>query len=59
MKEKSLYKELKEIFENKNIIEVKVIEEVKGGVISTYKGIKLFIPASHISLTRIEDFKKL
>lgn len=54
-----LYKELKRNFENKEIIEVKVIEEVKGGIISTYKGIKIFIPASHISLERIKDLKTL
>ena len=54
-----LYKELKRIFESKEIIEVKVIEEVKGGIISTYKGIKIFIPASHISLDKIKDLKTL
>jgi ribosomal protein S1/(E)-4-hydroxy-3-methyl-but-2-enyl pyrophosphate reductase len=40
------------------IIEVKVIEVVKGGVIAMYKDIKGFIPASQLSDTYVEDLRK-
>lgn len=48
-------KELEEIYNNNEQINVKIVEVVKGGVIATYKGIKVFIPASHLSLSRVND----
>lgn len=50
------YKEIKEAFQNKTTITVKVKEAVNGGLVSLYNGIvRLFIPASHIELNHIED----
>lgn len=54
-----IQKEIKKAFEDGDIIKVKIVEEVKGGVISTYKGIRIFIPASHISLSRVENLSEL
>ncbi|MGL4731228.1 MAG: bifunctional 4-hydroxy-3-methylbut-2-enyl diphosphate reductase/30S ribosomal protein S1, partial [Clostridium sp.] len=51
----AIQKELEEVFNNKEQITVRVADVVKGGVIATYKGIRVFIPASHISLSRVED----
>ncbi|MGG7164143.1 bifunctional 4-hydroxy-3-methylbut-2-enyl diphosphate reductase/30S ribosomal protein S1 [Clostridium ihumii] len=53
-----IQKELKSIFENKEEIEVKITNEVKGGVIATYKGIRVFIPASHISLEKVNNLSE-
>lgn len=51
------YREIKEAFKNKTNISAKVKEVVKGGLVLTYKGIiRIFLPASHIQLTHIEDF---
>jgi (E)-4-hydroxy-3-methyl-but-2-enyl pyrophosphate reductase len=47
--------ELKSSFENKATIAVTVKEAVKGGLIASFKGIRVFIPASHISLSHIDD----
>ncbi|MBK1811369.1 30S ribosomal protein S1 [Clostridium sp. YIM B02505] len=38
--------DIKEAFESKKIIEVKVKEQVKGGFIASYKGVRVFIPGS-------------
>ncbi len=50
--------ELVEKFENKNDIEVKVSEVIKGGLIARFKEIPVFIPASHLELTRVDDLNK-
>ncbi|MGM0378138.1 MAG: 30S ribosomal protein S1 [Bacillota bacterium] len=47
--------EIKAAFENDSNLLVKVIKEVKGGVLAVYKDVKLFIPASLISAKYIED----
>lgn len=50
------YREIKEAFENKTTISGKVKEVVKGGLILIYKDIiRVFLPASHIQLTHVED----
>ena len=49
------YSELKTSFENGESINVVVKEAVKGGLISSYKGVRVFIPASHIELFHIDD----
>ncbi len=51
------FKELKSFFENGELFNVEIKEAVKGGVIANYKGVKVFIPASHIELFHIEDLK--
>lgn len=49
------YKEIKDAFENKINLNVRVKETVKGGMIALYKGIRVFIPASHIELFHVDD----
>jgi len=49
------YSELKEAFEKGESINVIVKECVKGGLISSYKGVRVFIPASHVELFHIDD----
>lgn len=52
-----LYEDLRVAFENKETMEVVVKEEVKGGLVASYKGIRVFIPASHLELNRVSNFK--
>lgn len=52
------YDELKSAFENKTEIEVIVKELVKGGVVASYNGVRIFIPASHIEITHVEDLSE-
>ncbi|MFL0251475.1 bifunctional 4-hydroxy-3-methylbut-2-enyl diphosphate reductase/30S ribosomal protein S1 [Clostridium neuense] len=49
------YKEIKDAFESKTKLNVKVKEAVNGGIIALYKGIRVFIPASHIELFHVEN----
>lgn len=49
------HKAIKEAFESKASIKVLVKEEVNGGLVSRYKGIRVFIPASHIELYHVDD----
>ncbi|MBC8059935.1 MAG: bifunctional 4-hydroxy-3-methylbut-2-enyl diphosphate reductase/30S ribosomal protein S1 [Clostridiaceae bacterium] len=49
------YSELKTSFENGQSINVFVKESVKGGLISSYKGVRVFIPASHVELYHVDD----
>lgn len=46
--------ELKAHFENKENINVTIKEEIKGGLITTYKGINLFLPASLVDLYHVD-----
>jgi 4-hydroxy-3-methylbut-2-enyl diphosphate reductase len=46
---------IKEAFNEKRPIAVTVKEAVKGGLVATYKGVRLFIPASHIELYHIDN----
>ncbi len=48
---------LKEAFKNGTILEAKVDEVVKGGVVSYINGIRAFIPASQISASFVKDVK--
>ena len=49
------YKELKGAFENKTPITVSIKENVKGGLVASYRGIRVFLPASHVELYHVED----
>jgi 4-hydroxy-3-methylbut-2-enyl diphosphate reductase len=51
----SSFKEIKEAFENKLVLKVLVKDAVNGGLVTTYKGIRVFIPASHVELFRVEN----
>lgn len=46
---------VEQAFDNNEVIEVKVIEIVKAGLIGLYKGIRIFIPYSQISNRYVED----
>ena len=45
----------KELLESKEAITVTVTGVVKGGVVADFEGLRAFIPASRVSLQRIED----
>ena len=45
--------------ENGEILEGNVIEAVKGGVIVSTNGVRVFVPASQASLSRIENLEEL
>lgn len=49
---------LEEKFNNNERVIVLVKEDVKGGVIAEFKGIKLFIPASHLDFVHIENLNE-
>ncbi|WP_199873049.1 bifunctional 4-hydroxy-3-methylbut-2-enyl diphosphate reductase/30S ribosomal protein S1 [Inediibacterium massiliense] len=51
------WEELEESEGKNNVISVKVLEVVKGGVIAGYKEIRGFIPASQLSTSYVEDMK--
>lgn len=49
------YEEIKKIFENNTTLKVIVKESVKGGLIGRYKGVRIFIPASHVQLQHTKN----
>ncbi|MDU4599985.1 MAG: 4-hydroxy-3-methylbut-2-enyl diphosphate reductase, partial [Clostridium sporogenes] len=56
-REKAL-KSLKEAFENKQTIKVIVKDAVDAGLICIYNGVRVFIPASHIELSHVDNLEK-
>lgn len=48
-------KELKDIFESGQIIEIKVSKVINGGLVCNYKGVNVFLPASLVELKHVED----
>lgn len=53
-----VWDELTDALKNNTNFEVKVSEIVKGGVVAYVKGIRGFIPASHISASFVKDLNK-
>ncbi|QGU95182.1 bifunctional 4-hydroxy-3-methylbut-2-enyl diphosphate reductase/30S ribosomal protein S1 [Clostridium bovifaecis] len=51
------YEELKDAFENKTVLKLSIKEAVNGGVIGRYKGVRVFIPASHIELFHVDKLE--
>lgn len=49
--------DLEKIKESQSLVETKVIEAVRGGVVSISRGIRCFIPASQLSDRYVEDLK--
>ena len=47
--------ELKAAMDARTVFSVKIAEAVKGGVVTYLKGIRAFIPASHIGLNYVEE----
>ncbi len=54
---KSFY-ELETVFENKEVVEGKVVRAVNGGLIANIRGVDVFVPASQISATFVRDLKQ-
>ncbi|GKU23374.1 30S ribosomal protein S1 [Clostridium folliculivorans] len=53
-----VWDDVKEAFESKKVIEVKVKEQVKGGFIALYKGIRVFIPGSQGAFEWRDNFNQ-
>jgi len=53
------WSEIEEAYKNNTPVRVKITETTKGGVIGTFKGLKVFIPASHVSDRFVKDLSKL
>ena len=53
------WEELKEKEESKEILSGKVTENVKGGVIVLYNGVKIFVPASQATFSRNDSLDEL
>ena len=55
------WEEIEDAYNNKEILTGKVVQIVKGGVLALAKGIRVFIPASHLSdryVSNLEEFLK-
>ena len=50
--------ELEEIYENKTVVDVKVLNNVKGGLTILVNGLTGFMPASQISVSYVDDLSK-
>lgn len=53
--EAAAWDKLRSLFENQEIVNVKVKEQVPSGVVTYLEGIRAFIPASQLSLSYVED----
>jgi Ribosomal protein S1 len=54
-----VWDEISESYETKKSINVTIKEEVKGGLVASYKGIRIFLPASQVSRKREENIATL
>ena len=52
-----VWDEFEKIFEGKRKLKVKVKEAVTGGLVADYKGARVFIPASQVALSYVDDLK--
>lgn len=52
------YKELKEASEQNRLIKVLVKDAVKGGLVASFKGIRVFIPASHLEIFHVDNLNQ-
>ena len=53
--EQNLMNEVEALYNNKEIVTVRIKEVVKGGVIAPLKGLRAFIPGSQLTNTFVED----
>ncbi|KEI00400.1 bifunctional 4-hydroxy-3-methylbut-2-enyl diphosphate reductase/30S ribosomal protein S1 [Clostridium botulinum] len=49
------FKEIENAFNNKSEIIISIKESVNGGIIGRYKGVRVFVPASHVELFHVDD----
>lgn len=54
-----VWDDLKDIFEKETLINVKLKEVVKGGLVGDFNGIRIFMPASQCAGRRIENLEEL
>lgn len=57
LERETAFKEIKEAKENSTVLKVMVKQAVNGGLVSSYKGVRIFIPASHVELYHVDDLK--
>lgn len=53
-----VWEKLEEAYNNKEIVECKVLNNIKGGLSVLVNGIKAFIPASQVSINYVDDLSK-
>lgn len=53
------WNKLKEAYENKEVLEAKIIKSVKGGVIALVNQTQVFVPARHAALRFVQDLDTL
>lgn len=53
------WNKMKEAYENKEILDGKIIKSVKGGVIALVNQTQVFVPARHAALRFVQDLDKL
>jgi 4-hydroxy-3-methylbut-2-enyl diphosphate reductase len=51
-------KDVKAAFESGSLLKVLVKQAVNGGVVSSYRGVRIFIPASHLDLHRVNNVEQ-
>ncbi|KYH35746.1 hypothetical protein CLTEP_01390 [Clostridium tepidiprofundi DSM 19306] len=51
------YVELEDAFKEKRVIKVLIKQVIKGGLLASYKSIRVFIPASHIDLHHVANME--
>ncbi|OON97345.1 MAG: 30S ribosomal protein S1 [Candidatus Epulonipiscioides saccharophilum] len=51
------YDEIEKMFKNKEVVTVKLKDVIKGGLTTSIKGVRAFIPGSQITDTYVEDLK--
>lgn len=54
----NIWKQLQKDFKQKNTLNIKPTEVVKGGLITYVKGIRAFIPASHLAMHHVENLNE-
>lgn len=58
LERQSSYNYIRSAFAEKTSVTVNIKETVKGGLVATYKGVRIFIPASHIELYHVDSLSE-
>jgi 4-hydroxy-3-methylbut-2-enyl diphosphate reductase len=51
------YDEIEEVFNNKDTVKGKITDTVKGGLIASIRGARVFVPSTQISNRYVDDLK--
>ncbi len=54
----SAFKEIREASNDGTVLNVVVKDVVNGGLVTSYKGVRVFVPASHVEFFHIQDLSK-